>query len=119
MDNHYDRKLNQKKSEQILQGLVKQVESEPKNAQNYYNLGAMLIEVKSYEQAEELFVKALGLFQDADDETKDTLTYGLGNVYYSSGKLEAAISEFKKNKNEKAPQGYVFNDSAKLRDTWQ
>ncbi|WP_252903811.1 tetratricopeptide repeat protein [Secundilactobacillus oryzae] len=79
----------------------------------------MLIEVKSYEQAEELFVKALGLFQDADDETKDTLTYGLGNVYYSSGKLEAAISEFKKNKNEKAPQGYVFNDSAKLRDTWQ
>lgn len=46
-------------------------------------------------------MKALGLFADKSRAAKDTLTYGLGNVYYEAGEYQKAIEQFNKVKDSK------------------
>lgn len=84
----------QKQAEVTLHKLVKDIDDHPKDYRTYYDLSVFLVELKSYTQAEELLMKALGLFGDSSKKAKSTLLYGLGNVYYSAGEFEKAIHQF-------------------------
>ncbi|MTV82898.1 tetratricopeptide repeat protein [Lactobacillus sp. CRM56-3] len=92
--NKAKQEANKKKSEKLLHKLVQAVDAHPDDYHTYYDLGALLVELKSYSQAEELMMKALGLFADKSQDAKDTLTYGLGNVYYAAGEYQKAIEQF-------------------------
>lgn len=96
-----DRDAKQKESEQLLHRLVQEIDDDPDNYHTYYDLGALLVNLKSYTQAEELMMKALGLFAGKSRAAKDTLTYGLGNVYYEAGEFQKAIEQFNQVKDTK------------------
>ncbi|KRM60092.1 tetratricopeptide repeat protein [Secundilactobacillus malefermentans] len=100
-DKKVNRKDEKKQTEELLKKLVAKVDANPADYHAYYNLGAMLTQVKSYAQAEELFLKAQGLLKNQTREATDELTYGLANVYYESGKFDQAIHEFTKIKSDK------------------
>lgn len=89
-----ERERKQKKADETLHKLVKDIDDNPHNYQTYYDLGAFLVELHNYTQAEELMMKALGLFADRSKKAKETLTYGLGNVYYAAGEYDKAIAQF-------------------------
>ncbi|PWG00653.1 tetratricopeptide repeat protein [Levilactobacillus bambusae] len=84
---------------QALHELVLAIDQEPTNWHHYYDLGTLLVQVKSYAQAEELFMKALGMF-DQDEEAKNALIYGLGNVYYAAEEFDKAIRQFQQIKDQ-------------------
>ncbi|KRK98287.1 hypothetical protein FD04_GL001268 [Secundilactobacillus odoratitofui DSM 19909 = JCM 15043] len=96
-----ERDAKQKQSEAVLHRLVQEIDDNPDDYHTYYDLGALLVNLKSYTQAEELLVKALGLFADKSRQAKDTLTYGLGNVYYEAGEYQKAIEQFNQVKDTK------------------
>ncbi|EKK20302.1 hypothetical protein B808_1093 [Fructilactobacillus florum 8D] len=89
-----DAHTKQQQAEATLHQLVQDIDNHPHDYRPYYDLSVLLIELHSYTQAEELLVKALGLFQDRSRTAKNLLTYGLGNVYYSAGQYQKAITEF-------------------------
>lgn len=89
MDNNEARK-NQ--SEQLVHRLVKAIDEDPNQFNNYYDLGSLLTRLNDYVQAEELFQKALGIFEKrGDNRAVNYLKYGLGNLYYTVGKPDQAI----------------------------
>lgn len=94
----------QKEAEVLLHRLVQEIDDDPDNYHTYYDLAALLVQLKSYTQAEELLLKAMGLFADRSRSAKDTLTYGLGNVYYAAGEFQKAITQFNAIKDEKLQQ---------------
>jgi tetratricopeptide (TPR) repeat protein len=89
-----EHEYKQKKADEMLHRLVKDIDDHPDNYQTYYDLGAFLVELHNYTQAEELIMKALGLFADRSKKARETLTYGLGNVYYAAGEYNKAINQF-------------------------
>ena len=71
------------------------MDQEPNKFNNYYELGSLLTRLQDYEQAEELFMKALGIFEQRDDSRAvDFLKYGLGNLYYTIDKVDDAIKYY-------------------------
>lgn len=79
-------------SEQLVHRLVKAIDEEPNKFNNYYDLGSLLTRLNDYVQAEELFQKALGIFEQRGDQRAiNFLQYGLGNLYYTVGKIDEAI----------------------------
>lgn len=88
------RKKEQKRAEVTLHRLIVDIDRHPHNYHTYYDLGTFLVELHNFTQAEELFMKALGLFAQRSQEAKDTLTYGLANVYYAAGSFDKAIKYF-------------------------
>ena len=95
------RKQAQHRAAVTLHQLVKDIDDHPHNYHTYYDLGTFLVELHSYTQAEELFMKALGLFAKQNSQARDTLLYGLGNVYYSVAEYNKAIKIFAKIKDRK------------------
>jgi len=102
MDNQSSSKREKMKenSEQLISKLVAAIDKEPTKAQNYYDLGSLLTKLNSHEQAEELFMKALGLFEK-DVKATNLLKYGLGNLYYEQGSYDEAIKEYSQIENSK------------------
>ncbi|MCL0329908.1 tetratricopeptide repeat protein [Apilactobacillus xinyiensis] len=96
-----ERELKQKQADETLHKLVKGIDEHPHDYKTYYELGAFLVELHNYTQAEELMMKALGLFADRSKKAKNTLLYGLGNVYYSAGDFDKAIEQFSKVNDDK------------------
>ena len=89
-------------SEQLVHRLVKAIDEEPTNFNNYYDLGSLLTRLNDYVQAEELFQKALGIFeQRGDQRATNFLQYGLGNLYYTVGKIDEAIKLYNKIDDDK------------------
>lgn len=82
-------------AEKATHQLIKAIDRDPYNADNYYQLGVILTEMQSFSQAEELLKRAINIFKN-DQNKVDLLTYGLGNVYYTAGLYDNAISEFQK-----------------------
>lgn len=79
-------------SELLVHRLVKAIDEEPNKFNNYYDLGSLLTRLNDYVQAEELFQKALGIFEKRGDQRAiNFLQYGLGNLYYTVGKVDEAI----------------------------
>ncbi len=88
------REAEEAKAKVAIHKLVEKVDREPNNYHNYYDLATFLVEAKDYEQAEELLMKALGLFDKSSQDVKDTLKFGLGNVYYAAAEYDKAIKIF-------------------------
>ncbi|BAP85898.1 hypothetical protein LOOC260_113620 [Paucilactobacillus hokkaidonensis JCM 18461] len=95
-----DSKNVQAQSEKLISKLVQSIDEKPERVQNYYDLGTLLTRVKSYDQAEELFMKALGKFAQ-DKKANNLLEYGLGNLYYEVGKFDDALKRYDKIEDEK------------------
>ncbi|USS92885.1 tetratricopeptide repeat protein [Fructilactobacillus ixorae] len=94
MAEHAEADEKQERATATLHQLITDIDEHPNDYRPYYDLSAFLIELKSYAQAEELLMKALGLFADRSQTAKNTLTYGLGNVYYAAGEFTQAIQQF-------------------------
>lgn len=89
-------------SEQLVHRLVKAIDEEPNKFNNYYDLGSLLTRLNDYVQAEELFQKALGIFEKRGDQRAiNFLQYGLGNLYYTVGKVDEAIKLYNKIDDDK------------------
>ena len=58
----------QKQTEQLIHRLVEAINEAPDKFNNYYDLGSLLTRLQDYEQAEELFMKALGIFEPKGDQ---------------------------------------------------
>ena len=90
-------KANQEQTNQLVHRLIAAIDQQPEKVNNYYDLGSLLTRLQSYEQAEELFMKALGIFEQKDDgDAVNLLNYGLGNLYYTVGKVKSAIDYYNK-----------------------
>ncbi|WP_409022388.1 tetratricopeptide repeat protein [Dellaglioa sp. P0083] len=94
------REEKEAESKHIIHQLVEKVEKEPNNQTAYYELGSYLTKLKDYPQAEELYKKAIGYF-DEKNEQVDLLQYGLGNVFYEAELYSEAIQSFQKVTNQK------------------
>jgi len=81
------------RSEQMVHELVQRIDSHPGDADAYYELATVLVDLNSFAQAEELLMKALGLFA-AQPAAVEKLHYGLGNIYYAAQDYTKAIAEF-------------------------
>lgn len=90
-------KASQERTNQLVHQLITAIDEQPEKVNNYYDLGSLLTRLQSYEQAEELFMKALGIFeQKKDSDAINLLNYGLGNLYYTVGKVKSAIGFYNK-----------------------
>lgn len=89
------RQQQEAEMKQTVHELITKIDQNPDQYQNYYDLAAVLVEGQDLEQAEELLMKALGLF-DSNETARDLLTYGLGNVYYTAEEFDKAINWFTK-----------------------
>ena len=87
------RKEQEKSTQELTTKLIKKIDEDPYDEQAYYALGTVLTEQKSYEQAEELFKRALNAVADKPQKLA-LLHYGLGNVYYASALYDEALKEF-------------------------
>ena len=92
-----NREDQKKQTERIVHKLITAIDEHPEKANNYYDLGSLLTRLQDYAQAEELFMKALGIFEaKKDQEAQNLLNYGLGNLYYEVGKVDEAIKLYNK-----------------------
>lgn len=87
------RDADKEKSEQLVHQLVQRIDTHPGDAEAYYELATVLVDLNSYAQAEELLMKALGLFA-TQPAVVEKLRYGLGNVYYAAEDYTKAIQQF-------------------------
>lgn len=91
-----------RKTEKLVHKLIRAIDEHPEKVNNYYDLGSLLTRLNDYEQAEELFMKALGIFEAKKDQSAiNLLNYGLGNLYYEVGKPNAAIKLYNKIDDDK------------------
>jgi len=88
------REQEEAKAKLLVHELVVKIDKHPDDYHNYYELATVLVEGKDYQQAEELLMKALGLFSKSDQSVTDLLKYGLGNVYYAAEEYDKAIEIF-------------------------
>lgn len=92
-----NREEQKKQTERLVHKLITAIDEYPDKANNYYDLGSLLTRLQDYAQAEELFMKALGIFEaKGDQEAQNLLNYGLGNLYYEVGKVDQAIKLYNK-----------------------
>lgn len=92
-----NREEQKKQIERLVHKLITAIDKSPDKANNYYDLGSLLTRLQDYAQAEELFMKALGIFEaKGDQEAQNLLNYGLGNLYYEVGKVDQAIKLYNK-----------------------
>lgn len=92
-----NREEQKKQTERLVYKLITAIDEYPDKANNYYDLGSLLTRLQDYAQAEELFMKALGIFEaKGDQEAQNLLNYGLGNLYYEVGKVDQAIKLYNK-----------------------
>ena len=92
-----NREEQKKQTERLVHKLITAIDESPDKANNYYDLGSLLTRLQDYAQAEELFMKALGIFEaKGDQEAQNLLNYGLVNLYYEVGKVDQAIKLYNK-----------------------
>lgn len=104
MTNKKDELKDSKKreTEKLVHKLIRAIDEHPDKVNNYYDLGSLLTRLNDYEQAEELFMKALGIFEAKNDQSAiNLLNYGLGNLYYEVGKVGEAIKLYNKIDDDK------------------
>lgn len=87
------RKAEQAKLQAKIKQATAHLAAHLDDPQAYYQLGTYLVEVKSYPQAEELFLKAQRHFAN-DAAASRQMQYGLGNVYYASQTYDKAQATF-------------------------
>ncbi|WP_407885900.1 tetratricopeptide repeat protein [Levilactobacillus sp. N40-8-2] len=95
------------RSEQMVHELVQRIDSHPGDVDAYYELATVLVDLNSFAQAEELLMKALGVFA-AQPAAVEKLHYGLGNVYYAAQDYTKAIAEFDQLGTQLKGAGYLM-----------
>lgn len=95
------------RSERAVHQLVQQITQHPGEFEPYYELATALVDLNSYAQAEELLMKALGLFA-AQPDAVERLHYGLGNVYYAAQDYPKAIAQFDQLNAQLKGAGYLM-----------
>lgn len=95
-----EREKLQVKNDRVIKRLIADLDKDPYDPKRYYDLGSMLTTIQSFQQAEELFLKGLNVFEK-EPQKQELLHYGLGNVYYSTGLYAKATAEFSKVKDKK------------------
>lgn len=96
-DNEKFKEEEKKETQKLVHKLIGAIDEHPDKVNNYYDLGSLLTRLHDYPQAEELFMKALGIFEaKKDQEAQNLLNYGLGNLYYEVGKLNRAVDLYNK-----------------------
>ena len=75
-----------KQIEQQVHQLIKKIDQDPHNTENYLELSSLLIEGGSYEQAQSLLEKANGLVSDPSN-----LAYNLAVCHYLQGNFDQAL----------------------------
>lgn len=58
----------EEKTKVKIEKLIEKVDENPYDPQRYYALGCYLTELQSFEQAEELFKRALNVFEGQEDK---------------------------------------------------
>jgi len=101
------RDADKQKSEQLVHQLVQRIDTHPGDAEAYYELATVLVDLNSYAQAEELLMKALGLFA-TQPTVVEKLRYGLGNVYYAAEDYPKAIQQFDQLGTQWKGAGYLM-----------
>ncbi|MDT6980378.1 tetratricopeptide repeat protein [Levilactobacillus zymae] len=101
------RAADKQRSEKLVHQLVQQITQEPGKFEPYYELATVLVDLNSYAQAEELLMKALGLFA-AQPAAVERLHYGLGNVYYAAQDYPKAIAQFDQLGDQLKGAGYLM-----------
>lgn len=101
-----NRKQMNAEAQKLVQKAVEKIDDNPNEVRSYYELSVLLTELKDYEQAKQLLLKASGLFSGKTE--LDLLNYGLGNVLYSAGDFQKAINYFR------VVKGTKLNDNAIL-----
>lgn len=81
--------------DQTIKQLINNITNMPAEWRNYNDLAVVLTQISDYNSAEELTMKALGLFA-TDEEAQQTLFYTLANVYYSAGEYQKAVEYYQK-----------------------
>ena len=103
------REEEEKRAQKLVHQLVSKIDNDPHNYHNYYDLATILVEGKNYSQAEELLMKALGIFTKSSEQVKSVLKYGLGNVYYAAQEYDKAIGTFQQVQDKKVQaEAYVM-----------
>lgn len=77
----------QGKIQTAIQELIKDIDSDPKNANNYLELSTYLLEQGAIDQAKKILVQAKGLV--AEPQTMD---YNLAICYYMEGDFDRALA---------------------------
>lgn len=80
--------------DQTIKTLINKINTQPKDWRNYNDLGVVLTQISDFNSAEELIMKALGLFGSQDEVAHQTLLYTLGNVYYGAGEYPKAVTYY-------------------------
>lgn len=80
----------EKMLQDIFRDLRRAVEQDPRNPYYHYNMGLMLYEDEKYEEAGEVFDKAIAL-----NPSNSYLHYKKGIVFYRLGKYGEALEQFK------------------------
>lgn len=101
------RTAEKQRSEKLVHQLVQQITQHPGDFEPYYELATVLVDLNSYAQAEELLMKALGLFA-AQPKAVERLHYGLGNVYYAAQDYPKAIAQFDQLNDQLKGAGYLM-----------
>ncbi|GEO66159.1 tetratricopeptide repeat protein [Levilactobacillus spicheri] len=101
------RNAAKQRSERAVHQLVQQITQHPGEFEPYYELATALVDLNSYAQAEELLMKALGLFA-AQPDAVERLHYGLGNVYYAAQDYPKAIAQFDQLNAQLKGAGYLM-----------
>lgn len=78
--------IKQGNFEEALKALFENIETSPKEVENYINAGILLAEAGEVEKAEKFFQRAITL-----DPENGAIYYNLGNVYYNEGRFNEAI----------------------------
>lgn len=102
-----NRDADKQKSEQMVHQLVQRIDTHPGDAEAYYELATVLVDLNAFAQAEELLMKALGLFT-AQPAVVEKLRYGLGNVYYAAQDYTKAIQQFDQLSAQWKGAGYLM-----------
>ncbi|WP_203641895.1 tetratricopeptide repeat protein [Levilactobacillus andaensis] len=105
--NEKSRDADKQRSERLVHQLVQRIDTHPGDADAYYELATVLVDLNSYAQAEELLMKALGLFA-AQKDVVEKLRYGLGNVYYAAQDYTKAIQQFDQLGSQWKGAGYLM-----------
>ncbi|MFC6261166.1 tetratricopeptide repeat protein [Levilactobacillus fujinensis] len=105
--NKKSRDADKQRSERLVHQLVQKINTNPGDADAYYDLATVLVDLNSFAQAEELLMKALGLFA-AQKDVVEKLRYGLGNVYYAAQDYTKAIQQFDQLGNQWKGAGYLM-----------
>lgn len=82
-----------KEVDETIKVLITKIDANPTQWRHYNDLVIILTQIGDYNSAEELAMKALGLFAN-DLPGQQALLYTLGNVYYSAGEYQKAVSYY-------------------------